>query len=307
LLSYANNQDADGLQALQVLAKEESDNDVGKLSAMLVAYIYTMKAGFSATAMTAIKEEIDNYICNSDKLDLSALNTNEIEEENSDDYSEGSDIDVGESSTEIKKESVVHETPTNETATESISQVVIKCETANAQKSKPFKINILDDGSLVLQEDLLNAERLDAQVEIGVPDYAMNGLLLLINNEGGICKVGIKDIFDIGFQKTVDGIINPYLLSNYFVVPEDCIVGTIIATENRKYVEIYRTTDISACNISRIEYKRICDKAAKWHQPFILPRNCEIDGLMDRFDRCIDTDDIPRRIIEGLQSYGVFI
>ena len=63
LLSYANNQEIEGLQALQQLAIDESNNDVGKLAAMLVAYIYSIKAGFYDEPMSGIHNNINNYFC----------------------------------------------------------------------------------------------------------------------------------------------------------------------------------------------------------------------------------------------------
>jgi hypothetical protein len=299
LLSYASSQDKEGLQVLHTLA-EESENDAGKLAAMLIAYIYAMKAGFSAEVMVDLKNEINDFVGNSDKLDLSALNS---EEEDADKADE----------TEFEEKEDVQEIKQDEVAETSDELPVIDNFTTKAEempeplKQTPLKLNIFDDGSLIVTEDTPRSESLSAVVEISIPIYAFNGVVLLVNNEGGISKISVQEIANADLKTKYDSKVNPYKLSNHFVVPTECIVGTVITTINSKYIEVYNTVDMLVSNFLQPDYKRNEEINVLRHQPFILPDTCEIPGLDRYFNRCVESKEISETIVEGLKSYGIFI
>lgn len=305
LLSYASNQDGEGLQTLQKLSEEEGSNDAGKLAAMLMAYIYASKAGFSTEAMTGIKNEINNFVGNSDKLDLSALNSDdEVTEEIDESTNDVASVDVDERSeanqdlsSEIEEDipEIVAETP--ETTETSIP----------AKGLIPLKLNILDDGNLYITEESYKTDDLNSIVDISLPTYAFNGVVLLVNNDGGISKLNARDIVNNQIQTKIDCKLNPYKIINHFVVPTECVVGTILNTAEGKYVEIHKTEDIPASDLTNPEFKRKENLTVVRQQPFILPNFCEIPGLHECFDKCIESKDISEEIIQSMQSYGVFI
>ena len=305
LLSYANNQNGDGLQTLQKLSEEEGGNDAGKLAAMLMAYIYASKAGFSPEAMIGIKNEINNFVGNSDKLDLSALDsdsevTEDIEEKTNDNVSiEEENVTEANQEQSTKIEDELPEIEDKITETSEIS-------TRN-KELLPLKINFLDDGNLYITEDTYKSDGLNSIVDISLPTYAFNGVVLLVNNDGGISKLNAKDIANCQIQTKIDCKLNPYKIINHFVVPTECVVGTILSTEGGKYVEIHKTEDIPASDLNNPVFKRKGNFAVVRQQPFILPNCCEIPGLHDCFGKCIESKEISEEIIQGMHSYGVFI
>lgn len=308
LLSYTNNQETDGLLALQKLSEEEAENDAGKLAAMLMAYIYATRAGFSSVTIDGIKNEINKYIGNSDKLDLSALDT---------------EHEVPKDTEEIGSDEELVDTENNSGADKDLSSDISKelpeiddttfefPETLEDKKTSkvllPLKLHFLDDGNLVVTEDSIKSESNKAIVDISLPTYALDGVVLLISNEGGISKIKAQDIANCQLQTKIECKINPYIISNHFVVPTDCVVGTILNTVNGKFVEIHQTESIPANSLSTPVFKRDESFAVVSQQPFILPNNCEIPGLEHYFEKCIASKDISEEIILGMQSYGVFI
>jgi len=301
LLSYANSQETEGIQSLQQLVTEEADNDAGKLAAMLITYIYAIKAGFSAVTLVGIKNEINSYVGNTVKLDLSALNSD------------------GEDSKLPAKESVVIDKTENpdiieneEQADNNIEEVVtetviharsVKC----AEVQKPLRLNIFNDGSMIVVEDSPKSERYNPVLEIFIPSYALDGVLILVNNEGGISQIKVQDIASAELLTKFTSKVNPYKLSNYFVVPSDCIIGTIITSKKGKFIEAHNSIDLPTSNLLQPEYTQSKNVAIIRHQPFILPESWEIHGLNDFMGKCIESNDVPEMIIQGLQSYGVFI
>lgn len=308
LLSYANNQNGDGLQTLQKLSEEEGGNDAGKLAAMLMAYIYASKAGFSPEAMIGIKKEINNFVGNSDKLDLSALDsdsevTEDIEEETNDGVSiDEEDVTEANQEQSTKIEDELPEIEDILTETSETSEISIP-----NKELLPLKLNFLDDGNLYITEDTYKSDGLNSIVDISLPTYAFNGVVLLVNNDGGISKLNAKDIANCQIQTKIDCKLNPYKIINHFVVPTECVVGNILSTEGGKYVEIYKTEDIPASDLNNPVFKRKENFAVVRQQPFILPNCCEIPGLHDCFGKCIESKEISEEIIQGMHSYGVFI
>ena len=308
LLSYASNQNGAGLQTLQKLSEEEGGNDAGKLAAMLMAYIYASKAGFSPEAMIGIKNEINNFVGNSDKLDLSALDSNsEVTEELEEECNNGMSIDE-EDVTEANQEQstkIEDELPEIE---DIIAETSETSEISIPNKELlPLKLNFLDDGNLYITEDTYKLDDLNTIVDISLPTYAFNGVVLLVNNDGGISKLNAKDIANCQIQTKIDCKLNPYKIINHFVVPTECVVGNILSTEGGKYVEIHKTEDIPASDLTNPVFKRKENFAVVRQQPFILPNCCEIPGLHDCFGKCIESKDISEEMIHSMQSYGVFI
>ena len=308
LLSYTNNQDTDGLLDLQKLSVEEAENDAGKLAAMLMAYIYATRAGFSSSAMAGIKNEINQFISNSDKLDLSALDTDhEVSEDAEEIGTDKQLVDTKEiSGAEPDLSSDInHGLPAIEDKVPESSETLEDIRTTKELLS--LKLNYLDDGNLVVTEDSIETESYKAIVDISLPTYAFNGVVLLINNDGGISKIKAQDIMNCQLRTKIECKINPYKLSNHFVVPTDCIVGTILSTVDGKFVEIHKTETIPASDLADPEFKRNVNLTVVKQQPFILPEYCQIPGLEHYFEKCIPSADIPNEIILGMQSYGVFI
>lgn len=304
LLSYVTNPDLAELNVLHDLVKNESDNDAGKLAAMLAAYIYAQKAGFSFAAMNGIKEEINNYVSNSDKLDLSALKSSEIAVPVNEELPE---IDTNENIEqspekidEIENAKSI-EQPESEISVDSSTTVTPKTEL------KPYRLNVFEDGSLQLQEDSQNSEKLNAQLEIKIPAYSQNGILIFVNNVGGISKISVNDVVGLDTLKKVDSKIFPYLLNNHFVVPNECLIGSVISTENGKYIEVFNSSDIPFSTFSEIKYKNTDNMEQGRHQPFILPDMCNIEGLSTCMNTCVNKKELSQDVVEGLKLYGVFI
>lgn len=305
LLSYVNSQDTDGLQVLQTLVEEKADSDAGKLAAMLVAYIYAQKAGFSAAVMAEIKDEINKFVCNSDKLDLSALNEDESEDSEEE---EQTNNDANEKT--LPEDNEPEEAPTEDATQEEKNETYADLpdkESVPVATPQALRLNVFDDGSLMLQEDSPKTEKRNALLEISIPTYARDGIMLLVNNDGGIGKVAIQDIAGLDLEQKMDSKIYPHMLSNHFVVPNECFVGSIINSQEERYIEIYNTEDLPTSHIMRIDYKNQESISGERHQPFILPFGCEIEGISDCMNRSIKRSDIPQTVIEGLRSYGVFI
>lgn len=308
LLSYTSNQEEDGLQALQKLSEEEAGNDVGKLSAMLMAYIYAKRAGLSSDAMACIKNEINNFVGNSDKLDLSALDTEHEVTEKTEEISADEKLVESEVSPKVNQNlssDISNELP-------EIENVILESSekpkvSTTSKELLPLKLYFLDNGNLVVTEDSIKSEGYHSIVDVSLPTYALNGVVLLINNEGGISKIKAQDIANCPLQANIECKINPYKLSNHFVVPTDCIVGTILNTVNGIFIEIHKTENIPASDLTTPVFKRNENFAVVRQQPFILPNYCEILGLEHYFEKCTASKDISEEIILGMQSYGVFI
>lgn len=308
LLSYASDQEADGLQALQKLSEEEAKNDAGKLAAMLLAYIYASRSCFSEEAMSRIKNEINNFVGNSDKLDLSALDseseeTEDVEEETIDNTPADKER-ISEENRDLSA-TIEDELPENEDIKTEASQTLEVTKTS--KELMPLKLNILDDNSLIVTEESYKSDDLNSIVEISLPTYAFNGVLLLVNNDGGICKINAQDIANSQMQTKIDSRLNPYKIINHFVVPTECVVGTILSTAEGKFVEIRKTKDMPASDLINPVFTRKESFPVVKQQPFILPDCCEIPGLNECLNRCIESGDIAEEIIQGMQSYGIFI
>ncbi len=298
LLSYASNQDAKGLQTLRVLAEDNPGSDTAKLASTLMAYIYATKAELSNITIDCIKDEISHYVDDSDKLDLVTLSSE------STDKSEGIEICDEETHVEPESNSSPNETMHDKTVTENQTTQ----EAPNTLSSpKDLRLYILNNNSIVVDEYSQTSKQINAAMEIIIPAYANNGIVILANNDGGVCKLASQDFAHIPLGERIDSNLNPYKISNYFVIPNDCIFGSILFSGTEKYVKLYRTTDMPACNYIQPTFIKEDKIEVLRHQPFILPSDCDINGLTAYLGRCVTCREIPEQIVEQLISYNVFI
>ena len=301
LLAMTDSTKEESFTSLTQLASQESNNDVGKISSMLLTYMYAQKANLTSKSLNAIKSEIDEYISNPEILNLTALDdstkdTLEYEDEK----------DVSES---VASESIPNEENNSTRNIETKGNANFgKSEHASlieSDKFKPFTLAILDDSSVMLIEDKGNS--VDSVVNIQIKQYAENGNLIVVNNNAAISKIPIQSLSVLQFEEKYSNCINPYNLSNHFAVATDCIVGIILTTDNGKYVELKRTKDIPNSNISEVHYtKPQCDQMLR-HQAFILPEDNHIEGLSEYYNHNVKRESIPHSIINSLESYGIYI
>ena len=98
-----------------------------------------------------------------------------------------------------------------------------------------------------------------------------------------------------------------YKLSNHFVIATDCIVGTILITDNERYVEIRNTKEIPISQINEVNYSEPqCGRIVR-HQAFILPEDNRIEGLSEYYDKNLACECLPNDIIKSLETYGIYI
>lgn len=307
LLSFVDNQSQDGLHALQTLANEESGNDVGKLSALLIAYINAMKDNLSTEVIVGLRNEINSLVSNPDELDLSALH--EEEEEESADL-ESADL-VEECDDEVLFENEeVYETADQckaEIADDRAVSDIASTSIVQEDEAIPLKLNIFEDGSIMMTEDLPCSGGVESLLQIEIPIYALDGFLLLMDTEGGLCKVLVKDIVNLGVKCKQCSTLNPFKLSNYFVVPNDCLVGVQSLDTSAKYMCIYKSDDISSSSILRPLFTKHRGKKMSNYQPFILPMELEKCFSNDWWGKNISSSKIPTKTVDLLKSFEVYI
>lgn len=299
LLAMTDCSQEEGIVSLTQLASQESNNDVGKLSSMLLAYIYAQKATFSSKALNVIKTEINEFISNPEVLNLTALDDSTKEMHEDDD--EVSEIESNESKTDKNNDSV-----TNELQKRSNEEVLNETVLTDSQRFCPFVLAIQDDSSIQLFKDN-KSNSTDGVIKIHIKQYAENGNLILVNNNAGISKIPVQSLTTIRFEDKIAKCINPYTLSNHFVIASDCIIGIILITDNERYVEIRNTKEIPISQINEVNYSEPqCGRIVR-HQAFILPEDNRIDGISEFYNQIVRCENIPHSIVKSLESYGIYI
>lgn len=299
LLAMTDCSQEEGIVSLTKLASQESNNDVGKLSSMLLAYIYAQKATFSSKALNAIKTEINEFISNPEVLNLTALDDSTKEMHEDDD--EVSEIESSESKVDKNNVSVINELPER-----SNEDVLNETDLTDSQRFCPFVLSIQDDSSIQLFEDN-KSNSTDGVIKIYIKQYAENGNLILVNNNAGISKLSVQSLTTIKFENKIAKCINPYTLSNHFVIASDCIIGIILITDNERYVEIRNTKEIPISQINEVNYSEPqCGRIVR-HQAFILPEDIRIDGISEFYNQIVRCENIPHSIVKSLESYGIYI
>src|SRR5574344_995815 len=304
LLSFANNQSEDGLKALQTLAEDESRNDVGKLAAMLTTYIYALKAGFTTRILEGLKEEINECVTNSDNLDLSALS---IEVPN--DNQENTEFGTPENSNEDLNEKLLTE-ELNEQTDKTDNIDIVQKATINqfiSNSRVSLVMDIFEDQSIIISEDLPTSEKYDSVISISIPECSYEGILLLVNTSGAICKMSISDISKLNRRVRLNSKINPFNLSNHFVVPSECYIGSILTTLDGTYFEMYSTNNLVTSDTQKLNYLLKCKSTVVRHQPFILPLNCIIDDKDSFIGKSKNREFVPSAFVEEIKNYGVYI
>lgn len=295
LLSLTESTSEEGLQSLSSLAANERNNDVGKIASMLLTYLYAQKANLSYSSLNAIKTEINTFIGNSDNLDLTALDSSK--EDNHKDILDADDIEeIDETSNKIDP---------LESSSDCVNNTDIELDNNTRVNSfVPIKLNILDNSSVVVNEAIKNINYETSVLEIYIKDYAKEGFLLIVNNQGWICKIPVISIVESGYGAQIEKCINPYKLSNHFVVPADCIIGLIITADTGKYIELWHTSEIPSSKLNNIEYEKSRYEKILRHQAFILPSN----NVMNEYcNKSIKDDMISLDIKDVFESYGIFI
>lgn len=296
LLSLTESTTEEGLQSLSSLAANERNNDVGKIASMLITYLYAQKANLSYSSLNAIKTEINTFIGNSENLDLTALDSS-----NGDNHEDNVDTD---DVVEIDETSNIIDSLGASSDCVNNKDIELDENNTCVNSFVPIKLNILDNSSVVVNEAIKNINYDTCVLEIFIKDYAKKGFLLIVNNQGWICKIPVISIVESGYGTQTDKCINPYKMSNHFVVPYDCIIGLIVTTDTGKYIELWNTSEIPSSKLDDIEYKKSRFEKFQRHQAFILPAN---NAMNEYCNNSIKDDMISQDIKEIFESYGVFI
>lgn len=303
LLAMTDSCKDEGFTSLTQLASQEASNDVGKISSMLLTYMYAQKASLTSKVLNAIKSEINEYISNPEILNLTALDdsTKEISE-----YDDETDVAAEEEVVEENTESISNDEDNSIRNIETESETDEHTSSIESNKFKPFTLAVLDNSSVMLIEDK-KANSVDSIINIPIKQYAQNGNLIIVNNNAAISKIPVTSLDVLQFEEKYENCINPYKLSNHFVIAGDCVLGIIVTTENDRYVEFRNTGSIPSSSIKDIHYTEPqCGRVLR-HQAFILPDDNRIDGISDFYNQIVRTENIPHCIIKALESYGVFI
>ena len=302
LLAMTDSSKEEGITSLLQLSSQEANNDVGKLSSMLLTYLYAQKANFSPKALNTIKSEINEFISNPEVLNLSALDYSSKETLENDYEDNITDTESDDSSPDEIKDSN-QEIQSNQRSDVDITN---NGDFLESKKFVPFTITILDDSSIKLLED--NKSNItDSVINIPIKQYAEKGHLIIVNNNAGISKIPVSSLSSMKFDEKIFDCINPYNLSNHFTVATDCIVGIILTTDNGRYVEFKNTKDIPNSTISEVHYTELqCGRISR-HQAFILPEDNRIDGISEFYNKNVKCECIPHGIIKSLESYGIYI
>ena len=301
LLSYVNNTDGES-KAFDLLVKlaSKQSNDVGKIASMLLTYIYAQKANLTTYSLNAIKKEINDFISNPEDLDLSSLALINASEENN---------ELEELSSKIK----IFEDPLEEIEAEIDSTTIVEDEKRIEIKSlseeiptqfKPLRISINEDSSISIVEDKRDNHIDGSVLDIPIKEYAKDGNVLLVNNKAEVSKLSISSL---SLGRKIDSFINPYVISNHFVLPTDCIFGLIITTNNGKYLELRKVNDIMSSTLDNMQFIASECKEIIRYQSFIIPEDNDIDGIQELYNKLIEHTSISSEMLESLRMYGVFI
>ena len=300
LLEMTDSSNEEGITSLAQLSSQESNNDVGKISSMLLTYLYAQKANFSPKVLSTIKSELNEYISNPEVLNLSALddsNKDTSECDYEDDITDNDDFTSDEIINSVQE---IASTP------ETDEEIASNGTFIESKKFVPFTLTILDDSSIKLLEDNKNNVT-DSVINIPIKQYAEKGHLIIVNNNAGISKIPVSTFSSMQFDERIYDCINPYNLSNHFTVATDCIVGIVLTTDNGRYVELKNTNEIPDSTICNVHYTEPqCDRISR-HQAFILPEDNGIEGLAEYYNRNVECESIPQGIIKSLESYGIYI
>lgn len=301
LLSLIDTSNEEDILSLASLAKDESYNDVGKLAAMLLTYIYAQKAKLTSSSLNAIKEEINDYVGNSEKLDFSSLANDTSREEDDEDENVN---DIEEYDNSLKE--------TTQIETEVVEAVVIEAKDPTSlvlsnDAFRPIKLSVNNDSSIIISNDFNKLLSENSVIDIIVKDYAKHGYILLVFNTGEVAKIPVHSFCSLEFDKRIENLINPNKISNYFTVASDCIFGSISTTEEGTYIEMYNTSCLQEIALNDIQLKKPFNKGIIRHQPFILPLNNGIVGIEEFFNKSTLQSNIPTEISGALKAYGVYI
>lgn len=303
LLSMTENNKLEGINSLLKLAASEEDNDIKKIASMLLTYIYAQRANLSNNTLITIKSEIDKFISNHEDFDLSSLD--ESHRDNTSDNDEilldNADITVTQSN-DVGLGSEI-----NENCNENVLSNSYQETTVLQGSFLPLKLGIFDDNSVIIEEYKSGYHIEGALFEFSIREYAKNGNILIVNNNAGISKISISCLQSYKINKPIKNCINPYKLSNYFIVAEECIIGLIITTANGRFVEMWNTTSLENSNINDIKYTKSQCSCILRHQAFILPIDNQICGIEQYINKSIIDSSISKTIVESLETYGVFI
>lgn len=302
MLSYANSYSQKDIDTLRKLVDEQPLSDIGKLSAMLLAYIYVRQVGLSETTEKDIRNDIKNFIVNTKDIDRSALDTSEDEESNRDTEK----VEILESSicSESSKLDEQAEQQTNESTIYNDKEKAHATE--NIQLSEPLEINIYDNETYTVSDgNTLHIEK--GIVTINVPVYALNGILLLLNNDCSYAKISLKNLLEMPKGEVKMSKLNPYKLSHHFVVPTECFFGILTSSDNGQYLEMYDSRNISSCSLDGDFCNAHSDIRINRMQPFILPDSIVDENIKMLIGKRINIKDLSSNIIEEMKDFGVLI
>lgn len=301
LLAITEKSAEDAIESLSKIAKQESANDVGKISSMLLTFLYAQKANLSFDILNTIKKEIKTFITNDKELDLTTLDLSkeDIQEENplegnrsDEEACNGNEPPEKQDLNGPKMPITAHQGKIKQAHTNDTCTFV------------PLKINIFEDCSAIIDDATKKADREESTMNILIKEYAVDGFLIIVNNQGGIGKIPVSFIRQLEHSMRITNCISPYKLSSYFVVPSDCAIGLSITTNDDKYVQIWNTKDITSSQLNHIKFTDCRTDIGQRFQAFILPPNIGIDKY---YNNCTKVDLLSKNIQELFESYGVIL
>ena len=298
LLSLTNTSNEEDIFSLATLARDENNNNVGKLAAMILTYLYAQKASLSSSSLKSIKQEINDFIGNSEHFDFSILNSNNSTDEIDDDTDDEPLYVTTQNETDVIESEVI---------TSDMIDVTSNHSDSYNEEFHALNLSICDDNSVIVSYNDNSIHSEDSVLDIRVNKYAQHGYVLLIFNTGDIAKISVKSLHAFQQNERIENCINPNKISSYFTVASDCIIGSINTKEDGTYIKMCNSSSIQEIALNDFQLKKSVNSDIIRHQPFILPLNNEINGIEELFNKSTMQSNIPVEISLALKSYGVFI
>lgn len=259
---------------------DEPDSAIGKIAALLLAFIYVRQINISRSSVWDIRCDIKKLIMQTKNLWFSA-----------------EDVVISEADERLKTEA----TSSMETTDEDIFTIDKVPETDTREA---LQIDIYDDQTISATGSHLASNLDRGVINFEIPAYARDGILLLFNNEGGLAKIGLQNISETGMNRQTITF-NPCILGNHFVVPVECIVGIRFTKGNKVYVKIFQSKKLSFCSFEDISFERQVDIADGSFQPFIMPESVVDKQLEQVLGKAVKVGSLPEEIVKRMESYGV--
>lgn len=169
--------------------------------------------------------------------------------------------------------------------------------------SVPLKLCFLPRGKvrIVREKDPVP----EAIWEIHIPIFALDGDLIVVNYNGGICRFDIQDLISLKGKEDVSTTLNPYICS-CFVVPVKCIVGLQITAKDKEYMYMLRSAEIPTGQLSAPSFEMPDGIVPVKCQPFILPDDSKVRIVQRYVGLLVRRSDLPKDALNYMANYGVY-